>query len=231
MSNGTAPDLEKATVHATSPHDAISKAPGYAVAARPSKIANPGTLGLFSFASTTLILSLYNAQARSITTPNIVVGMALGCGGIAQLLAGMWEFPRGNMFAATAFTSYGAFWLSYATIMIPGSGIKEAYAGNKAELQSALGIYLITWCIVTFFFLIVALRKNIAFIALFSFLTVTFLLLAIGDFAASVNFVRAGGVFGVVTAFVAYYAGISELLAAEDMAIVRPPLGVFTRRI
>ena len=57
--------------------------------------------GLFSFASTTFILSLYNVQARGITTPNVVVGMAVFCGGLAQLLAGMWEFPKGNAFGAT----------------------------------------------------------------------------------------------------------------------------------
>ena len=57
--------------------------------------------GLFSFASTTFILSLYNLQTRSITHPNVVVGMAVFCGGLAQLLAGMWEFPRGNVFGGT----------------------------------------------------------------------------------------------------------------------------------
>jgi hypothetical protein len=57
--------------------------------------------GLFSFASTTLILSLYNLQTRSITHPNVVVGMAIFCGGLAQLLAGMWEFATGNTFGAT----------------------------------------------------------------------------------------------------------------------------------
>ncbi|EAU86752.1 Gpr1 family protein [Coprinopsis cinerea okayama7 len=231
MSNGVAGDIEKAYVQATDPRDAVRSAPGYEVAAHPSRIANPGALGLFSFASTTLILSLYNAQARGITTPNLVVGMALGCGGLAQLLAGMWEFPRGNMFAATAFTSYGAFWLSYATIMIPSSGILASYGDDTEQLKAALGIWLTTWCIVTFFFLIVALRKNVTFIALFTFLTVTFLALAVGDFTTSTGWVRAGGVLGVITAFIAYYAGISELLAAEDMAIARPPLGVFTRRI
>ncbi|ELU38109.1 GPR1/FUN34/yaaH family domain-containing protein [Rhizoctonia solani AG-1 IA] len=65
------------------------------------KLANPAPLGLFGFASTTLILSLYNAGARGITTPNAVVGMALGVGGLCQLLAGMWEFATGNTFGAT----------------------------------------------------------------------------------------------------------------------------------
>ncbi len=65
--------------------------------------------GLFSFASTTLILSLYNVGARGITTPNVVVGMALFCGGLAQLLAGMWEFAVGNTFGATGKSSRSFF--------------------------------------------------------------------------------------------------------------------------
>jgi succinate-acetate transporter protein len=157
------------------------------------KIANSGTLyvliiiiiityllthfsGLFSFASTTFILSLYNIGTRGVATPNVVVGMAVFCGGLAQLLAGMWEFPRGNTFGATgaygslfpgylgnslrqlshllAFTSYGAFWMSFATILIPGSGVAAAYT-NTNEFHNALGIYLMTWFIVTFLLLFV----------------------------------------------------------------------------
>lgn len=62
---------------------------------------NPEYSGLFSFASTTLILSLFNLQTRGIHHPNVVLGMAIFCGGLAQLLAGMWEFPRGNVFGGT----------------------------------------------------------------------------------------------------------------------------------
>ncbi|EEB92004.1 hypothetical protein MPER_09549, partial [Moniliophthora perniciosa FA553] len=187
----------------------------------------PTILGLFSFASTTLILSLYYAGARDIDTPNVVIGMALFCGGLAQLLAGMWEFPKGNTFGATAFTSYGAFWLSYATIFIPGSGIAEAYASKQSQMKDAVAIYLITWMIVTFLLFIVALRKNVSFIALFGLLTITFLLLAVSDFTRKPNVAKAGGVFGVLTAFVAYYIGLSELLTAEKKAVARLPLGVF----
>ncbi|KAF8647548.1 hypothetical protein AX16_006637 [Volvariella volvacea WC 439] len=192
-----------------------------------SNIANPGALGLFSFASTTLILSLYNVQTRHVNAPNLVVGMAIFCGGLAQLLAGMWEFPKGNMFGATAFTSYGAFWMSYATILIPGSGILAAYAEDPEEFASAVGIYLITWMLVTFFLFIVSLRKSVSFIALFGCLTITFLLLAAGEFAPSIGAKKAGGVFGCVTAFIAYYIGVSELLSAETKAIARLPLGAF----
>jgi succinate-acetate transporter protein len=65
--------------------------------------------GLFAFASTTLVLSLYNAHARHVTTPNVVVGMALFYGGLAQFLAGMWEFATGNTFGATGESSLSTF--------------------------------------------------------------------------------------------------------------------------
>jgi succinate-acetate transporter protein len=216
-------DIEK-QYSSTAPLNGVTQ---YAAAPRSSKIGNPGTLGLFSFASTTLILSLYNAQARGIEHPNVVLGMAIFCGGLAQLLAGMWEFPRGNAFSGTAFTSYGAFWMAYATILIPGSGVLAAYAGNKDEISSAIGIFLITWMLVTFFLFIAALRKNLALVLLFGCLTTTFLLLAASEFAASVKTKKAGGIVGVITAFIAYYTGLSELLAAEEKAIVSLPLGAF----
>ncbi|KAF8642459.1 hypothetical protein AX16_009460 [Volvariella volvacea WC 439] len=195
------------------------------VSSKPSRIGNPGTLGLFSFASTTLMLSLYNLQTRHINHPNVVVGMAVFCGGLAQVLAGMWEFPRGNTFGATAFTSYGAFWMSYATILIPGSGILTAF-DDESELASALGIYLITWMLVTFFLLGRGIHRKCE----------------VNDSApphlhyseinanlAVFSVQRAGGGFGVVTALVAYYIGLSELLASEEMAVVRLPLGAFSK--
>ncbi|KAJ7474859.1 GPR1/FUN34/yaaH family-domain-containing protein, partial [Mycena latifolia] len=152
--------------------------------------------------------------------------MALFTGGIAQLLAGMWEFPRGNVFGATAFTSYGAFWLSYATILIPGSGIVASYK-TEDELHSALGIFLFAWFIVTMLLLIASLRKSIAFIALFGFLSITFLLLGAGEFSGKPKVTTAGGAMGIITAFVAYYIGLSDLLAAERAAVVGLPTGGF----
>ncbi|KAJ7147579.1 GPR1/FUN34/yaaH family-domain-containing protein [Mycena crocata] len=199
---------------------------GVAHVPRPSTLANPASLGLFSFASTTFILSFYNVTIRGIHHPNVVVGMALFTGGLAQLLAGMWEFPRGNTFGATAFSSYGAFWLSYATIFIPGAGITTAYETPK-ELHDALGIYLFSWFIVTFLFFIVSLRKSIAFIALFGCLSITFLLLGVGEFNGSASVVKGGGAMGIITAFIAYYIGLSDMLAAERAAVIGLPTGGF----
>jgi len=182
----------------------------------PMRIANPGALGLFSFASTTFILSLYNVNARGVAVPNVVVGMACFCGGLAQLLAGMWEFPRGNVFGATAFTSYGAFWMSYATLLIPNFGVAAAYGDNKAELDQAIGIYLITWFMFTFLLMLGALRRNVSFIALLFFLCITFVLLAVGAWSAKLNVTKAGGGFGILTALIAYYCGLSELLVKGE---------------
>jgi len=196
---------------------------------QPSRIANPGALGLFSFASTTFILSLYNVQTRGVKAPNAVVGMALFTGGLAQLLAGMWEYPRGNTFGATAFSSYGAFWMSYATILIPSSGILDAYANNPDELSNALGIFLITWFMFTTLLLFGAIRRNISFCFLLTFLALAFLLLACGEWSGKVHVTKAGGAFGILAALVAYYCAVSELLIREESYFLLP-LGAIPKR-
>jgi len=217
-------DVEKAAVEAMHPSRAIKSH-------SPSRIGDAGTLGLFSFASTTFILSWYNTGVRHIAQPNVVLGMAVAAGGLGQILAGMWEFPRGNAFAGAAFTSYGAFWISYALILLPGTGVVAAYGTNVDELNSALGIYLITWFMVTFFFFIAALRKNVGFISMFFCLWLTFLLLAANVFTGKVGLQKAGGIVGIITALLAYYNGLSLLLAAEEQPIFRLPLGVIPKRI
>ncbi|KAF7337226.1 Ammonia transport outward protein 2 [Mycena sanguinolenta] len=194
--------------------------------AHPSGIGNPGPMGLFAFASTTFILSMYNVQARGITTSNVVVGMAIFGGGLTQFIAGMWEFPRGNVFGATAFSSYGAFWMSYATIFIPSSGILAAYP-DPTELASALGIYLVAWLMVTIFFLLAVVNRSIAYTLLLSSLTIAFACLAGAQFSGSVMVTKAGGAFGIITAFIAYYIGVSEMLAAEQHAVIALPLGTW----
>src|SRR5881409_91652 len=78
-----------------------------------SPVADPGPLGLATFALTTFVLSMFNAGLVGKGGEPVVLGLALAYGGLAQLLAGMWEFRTGNTFGATAFTSYGAFWLSF----------------------------------------------------------------------------------------------------------------------
>ncbi|KAF8306779.1 Gpr1 family protein [Clavulina sp. PMI_390] len=188
-------------------------------------IANPAPLGLFSFASTTLILSLVNVQARHVTEPNVVVGMAVACGGLAQLLAGQWEFVTGNTFGATAFSSYGAFWISYALILIPGTGVLDAYTGADAkpgDLDNALAFYLTSWFIFTFIMWLASLRSTLATSAVFFFLWITFMLLAIGNYKASVNVIKAGGGFGLLTAACAYYVAASDVITPKTSYAALP---------
>lgn len=222
--------LEKASTEIGANHPSVA----YGAPQPPQyyrKLGNPGPLGLFGFASTTFILSMYNVQARGILVPNVVVGMALFVGGLAQFVAGMWEFACQNSFGATAFTMYGGFWMSFATIFLPGSGIIDSYGTNADELNSALGIYLWTWFIVTFLLLVASLRRNIGLIALFFFLTITFALLGAGKFSANNAVVldKAGGAFGIITAFIAFYVGTAELLSDRANSWFVLPLGAIPK--
>jgi len=184
---------------------------------RQCQVANPVPLGLFAFASTALVLSLFNVHARHVTVPNVVVGMALFYGGLAELLAGMWGFAAGSTLAATIFSTYGAFWLSFATLYIPNSGIAAAYQADPAMEGDAIGIFLLVWMIVTIFFFIGSIRKSIGLSALFFFLAATFMVLSIGFLDKKVKAIKAGGYLGIITALIAYYCGLAEMLDPNDI--------------
>ncbi|KAI1173572.1 gpr fun34 family protein [Nemania sp. FL0916] len=183
------------------------------------KLANPGPLGLSAFALTTFVLSLVNVQARGITAPNIALSLAYGYGGLVQLLAGMWEMAVGNTFGATALSSYGGFWISYAIVLTPGFAVLGDYTSD-AEVGSVLGFFLTGWFIFTFILWILTLRSTVMFCALFGTLDLAFLFLAVSEFAgangnatAAVGLQKAGGVFGLLAAFLAWYnafAGIAD---------------------
>ncbi|KAL8940863.1 MAG: hypothetical protein Q9216_002583 [Gyalolechia sp. 2 TL-2023] len=186
------------------------------------KFANPAPLGLSAFALTTFVLSLINMRTRTVAEPNLVVGLAFGYGGLVQLLAGMWEMAVGNTFGATALSSYGGFWLSFAIILTPGGfQIEEAYVSQQSELAffDAFGFFLMGWFIFTTILLIATLRSTIAFFVLFFTLDLAFLLLGIGylhrNAAGEPNppIIKAGGFFGLLAAFAAWYnalAGIAD---------------------
>ncbi|CAM6088153.1 unnamed protein product [Calypogeia fissa] len=203
-------------------------------------IANPAPLGLAAFGITTFVLSVYNAGWGGSKNPNnVIVGLALFYGGLAQLLAGMWEFKAGNTFGATAFSSYGAFWLSFATILIPGSGVIDAFKTipdpnhpgdatynlvDGPELDTTIGIYLLGWCFLTFIFFLCTLRQNIASILLFGMLTITFLLLAIGKLSHpnAKTGQQAGGYTGIFTAVIALYIVLANLANKEHTFFTLP---------
>jgi hypothetical protein len=207
--------------------DTRTHVPTLASASHSTRIASPGPLGLWAFATTTFIFSAYNAQIQHITSTNLVVGMALSCGGLAQFMAGMWQFPRGNTFAATAFTLYGAFWISYAVLLIPSSGVTSAY-GNDAEMfADAFGFFYTAWFLVTMMLFIATFRKNIGMTALFGFWMITYLLLLIGAFRRATNVTRAAGAIGIVTACIAYYLGLVHLIQDEMRPLFPLPVGIY----
>jgi len=119
--------------------------------------------------------------------------------------------------------------MSYATILIPSSGILDAYADNPDELSNALGIFLITWFIFTVLLMFGTIRRNIAFNVLLVFLALAFLLLACGEWSAKTTVTKAGGVFGLMAAIVAYYCAVSELIIREESYFM-VPLGNIAKR-
>jgi uncharacterized protein len=172
----------------------------------PSPIADPGPLGLAAFALTTFVLSMFNADLIGKGGEPIVFGLAFAYGGLAQLLAGMWEFRTGNTFGAVAFTSFGAFWLSYwAFVQFYAAKVPAADAGH------AIGLYLIAWGIFTTYMLVASLRTTAAITTVFLLLAVTFLLLGIGNAGAHPNIIKAGGYVGIATAVAAWYASFAAV--------------------
>ncbi len=175
------------------------------------KIANPGPLGLCGFALTTFVLSCVNAGFFKANETAVVIGLAVFYGGIAQLAAGMWEFRTGNSFGATAFTSYGAFWLSFAALLIPGFGVGLGSASGPTD--TGVGLYLLGWTIFTGIMLIGTFRVNGALILVFAALFITFLLLALGALNASKSMTQLGGYLGIVTAILAWYTALAGILS------------------
>lgn len=167
--------------------------------------ANPVPLGLSAFSLTTFVLSMYNANAHGVHTPNVVVGLAGFYGGAIQLFAGMWDIILGNTFGGTALCSYGGFWLSFMSIYIESFGIVKAYEGHMDQFENAVGFFLLAWAIFTSMLTLCTLKSTVAFFSLFFSLAITFLLLAIGKLANSDATTRAGGVVGIICAFIGFY--------------------------
>jgi uncharacterized protein len=170
-------------------------------------IADPAPLGLAAFAGTTMMLSAINAGWIDARTEPVVFGMALFYGGVAQLLAGMWEFRRNNTFAASAFTSFGAFWLAFWAL-------NQFYADKipASQASHAVGLFLLSWAIFTTYMFIASLRVSVAVAGVFILLAATFWLLAFGELATSTSLTKAGGYVGIATAAVAWYAAFAGVV-------------------
>ena len=191
-----------------------------AVQSAPSPaIADPGPLGLAAFALTTFLLSAANAHwTNGNSAGTAFLGYALAYGGIVQLLAGMWEFRRGNVFASTAFSSYGGFWIGlFVWIRVTGT----------ASTGHDLGWILLAFAIFNTYMLLMATQVNAAVFGVFLFLELTEIFLAIGNFSSSAGLSQVGGYLGLVTALVAWYtsaAGVSAGIGGRILLPVGRPL-------
>lgn len=193
------------------------------------KFGNPAPLGLSAFALTTFVLSLINVGTRNIGEPNLVVAIAFGYGGLVQLLAGMWEMAIGNTFGATALSSYGGFWLSFAIILTPG-GFEIAStleAEGNAPFLNSFGLFLMGWFIFTTILLVCTLRSTVAFFSLFFTLDLAFLCLGIGYLEHDgvhphQGLIKAGGYFGLFAAFLAWYNALAGIADNSNSFFVIP---------
>ena len=181
-------------------------------------IADPAPLGLAGFALTTLLLSAHNAG----WAPDFIwVGAALFYGGLAQFLAGMWSFRRGNTFTATAFSTYGAFWLSLATYFL----LVVFGKAPAKDVNNALGWFLLAFAIFNTYMMFWSLRVNYAVFGVFFTLEITEILLFIGFFngsAAGEGLVLVGGLVGILTAAVAFYTSAADVVSAMAGRAILP---------
>lgn len=181
-------------------------------------IADPSALGLAGFAMTTFVLSCVNAHLIKEGTLSIVIGLCLFYGGGAQLLAGMWEFRKNNTFGALAFSSYGAFWLSYAGILF----FYHPTGVTSTQANHAIGVYLLAWTIFTAYLTVASMRVSGAVMAVLVLLTVTYLLLTIGSLGDSPNTSKVGGYVGLATAVMAWYTSFAVVTNATWKKTVLP---------
>jgi succinate-acetate transporter protein len=183
-------------------------APAVAVATAPP-VADPGPLGLAAFAVTTFVLCVFNARLAPVALEPVVLPLALFYGGIVQVLAGMWEFRRANTFAAVAFSSYGAFWLSFAAY---ARFVAPTLPADDAHL--ATGLFLLAWTVFTAGMLLAALRTSVLLVVVFSLLLITFVLLTVGAFTSVAALSIAGGWAGLATAAGAWYGSVAGVTAS-----------------
>jgi hypothetical protein len=184
--------------------------------------ADPAPLGLAAFALTTFLLSADNAGWMTAASGSAWLGFAFGYGGLVQLLAGMWEFRNRNVFGATAFSTYGGFWIGlglWALLVAPAAGAKAGKDVAWILLAFAIfNTYMMLW----------STQVNMAVFAVFLTLELTEIILFIGNFAGNTSIVKFGGYVGVLTALCAWYtssAGVINGMRGTPFLPVGKPFG------
>ncbi len=196
-------------------------------------VADPAPLGLAAFALTTFLLSAANAGWMGSATGDAWLGFAFAYGGLGQLLAGMWEFRNRNVFGATAFSTYGGFWIGlglWALLVAPApAGATPAVAAAHAAANGKdLGWILLAFAIFNTYMMLWASTINAAVFTVFLTLELTEILLFIGQLGANTNIVKIGGYVGVLTALAAWYASAAGVINGMRTAPYLPVGKPFT---
>jgi uncharacterized protein len=169
------------------------------------KTSNPAPLGLLGFGMTTVLLNLHNAGLFGLGS--MILAMGIFYGGIAQIIAGIMEWKKGNTFGTTAFTSYGLFWLTLVWLIVaPKLGIADA------TTKDAMAAYFIIWGLFTFVMYIGTLKLNKALQVVFLSLAILFWLLAARDLSGNTRIGLIAGYEGIFCGFSAMYAGLAQVL-------------------
>ena len=183
---------------------------------------NPAPLGLLGFGMTTVLLNLHNAGFYELNS--MILAMGICYGGIAQIIAGIMEWRKGNTFATTAFVSYGLFWLSLVALII----LTKLGWGAKSD-DTAMAAYLAMWGLFTLAMFVGTLRLHLAGQIVFGTLTILFFLLAYGDWTnAGAGFRHFTGYEGILCGFSAIYTGLAQVIN-ELFGRVVMPLGSVTK--
>jgi succinate-acetate transporter protein len=184
--------------------------------------ANPAPLGLLGFGMTTVLLNLHNAGFFELNA--MILAMGICYGGIAQIIAGVMEWKKGNTFATAAFTSYGLFWLTLVVlVLLPKLNLSPAADSN------AMAAYLAMWGLFTAVMFVGTFRLSRALQVVFGTLTVLFFLLAFGDYTgAGAGFKHFTGYEGIICGFSAIYTGLAQVLN-ELYGEVVLPLGMIKK--
>jgi succinate-acetate transporter protein len=204
-------------------------APAAPVAELGSGIADPAPLGLAAFALTTFLLSAFNAGWMTTASGLAWLGYAFAYGGLGQLLAGMWEFRNRNVFGATAFASYGGFWIGLGLYFVLVGNNLLAHPLLAHEFSKDVGWILLAFAIFNTYMLIWSVQVNVAVFAVFLTLELTEIILFIGNFSGSSGTVKFGGYLGIVTAACAWYAsaaGVANGMGGRfTVPVGRPIIG------
>ncbi len=208
-------------------NDDLPAAPAAPVAALGSGIADPGPLGLAAFALTTFLLSAFNAHWMTAASGLAWLGYAFAYGGLCQLLAGMWEFRNRNVFGATAFSSYGGFWIGLGLYFVLVGKALLVHLVTVPLFNKDVGWILLAFAIFNTYMLLMSTQVNAAVFGVFLTLEITEIILFIGNFEGSSTTVKIGGYVGVLTAVVAWYtsaAGVANGMGGRLRLPVGRPL-------